>query len=71
MKTKGENKLDKLYSFLNKKFKILKMFYYFFVNPIFRNKIGEVKLIFYPSESKRWNSAAEYENSVDGKRKGY
>ena len=46
------------------------MFYYFFVNPIFRNKKGEVKLIFYPSESKRWNSAAEYENSVDGKRKG-
>jgi hypothetical protein len=47
------------------------MFFYFFVNPIFRNKKGEVKLIFYPSESKRWNSAAEYENSVDGKRKGY
>ena len=36
---------------------------------IFRNKNGEVKLIFYPLEPKRRNSAAEYGNSDDGKRK--
>ena len=40
-----------------------------YIFQIFRNKNGEVKLIFYPPEPKRRNFAAEYGKSVNGKRK--